>query len=247
MGKNRHLTMKELPRSEQPYEKCRQYGISSLSDAELLAILIRSGTQDRKATDVAMALLQMDERYPGLEGLMRLKSQDFIKIPGIGKVKALQLEALGELARRFSRSTFKEKHLFQTSEEVARYYMAFMQTLEKEELHLLLLDLKNRMIADKLISVGTVRNALMDPREVFIQALTHHAVKIILIHNHPSGDASPSMEDITVTERLIEAGKLIGIELLDHIIIGHQTFISLCSDGTLKERGTPIGREEIRP
>ena len=99
MEKNRHLTMKELPKSEQPYEKCRQYGISSLSDAELLAILIRSGTQDRKATDVAMALLQLDERYPGLEGLMRLKSQDFMKIHGIGKVKALRAERSEHLLR----------------------------------------------------------------------------------------------------------------------------------------------------
>ena len=239
--------MKDLPKSEQPYEKSRRYGIASLSDAELLAILIRSGTQDRTATDVAMALLQMDERYPGLEGLMRLTSQDFIRIPGIGKVKALQLEALGELARRFSRSSFKERHVFQTSEEVAQYYMTTMQTLEKEELHLLMLDIKNRMIADKLISVGTVRSSLVDPREIFIQALKHHAVRIILVHNHPSGDASPSIEDITVTERLIAAGKLIGIEILDHIIIGHQNYMSLCSDGMLKERGTPVGREEIRP
>ena len=239
--------MKELPKSEQPYEKCEKYGISALSDAELLAILIRSGTQDHKATDVAMALLQLDDRCQGLECLMRLTSRDFVKVPGIGKVKALQLEALGELARRFSRSSFKERHVFHTSEEVAGYYMAFMQYLEKEELHLLMLDLKNRMIADKLISVGTVRYSLMDPREIFIQALTHHAVRIILVHNHPSGDAAPSTEDIAVTKRLIEAGKLIGIELLDHIIIGHQHFENLCSDGKLKERGTPIGREEIRP
>ncbi len=221
--------MKDLPKSEQPYEKCEIYGAGALSDAELLAIMIRSGLRDMKAVDIAMSLLSADIRYPGLEGLMRLGRHDFMKVPGIGKVKAMQLEALGELARRFTRISFKEGHIFRNSQDVADYYMAFMQHLEKEELHLLMLDSRNRMIADKILSIGTVSYACIDPREVFIQALKHHSVNIILVHNHPGGDASPSEEDLAVTRRIRQAGELIGIKLLDHIIIGHQNYTNLCS------------------
>ncbi len=229
MNNDRHLTMKDLPKSERPYEKCELYGVSALSDAELLAIMIRSGLKDMKAVDIAVSLLSADKRYPGLEGLMRLERHDFMKVPGIGKVKAIQLEALGELARRFTRISFKEGHIFRSAQDVADYYMAFMQYLEREELHLLMLDNRNRMIADKQLSIGTVNCAYVDTREIFIQALKHHAVNIILVHNHPGGDASASEEDIAVTNRVRQAGELIGIQLLDHIIIGHQNYTNLCS------------------
>lgn len=224
------LTMKELPVSEQPYEKCERRGAESLSDAELLAIIIKSGTHGMKAMDLAYALLAMDEVHPGLEGLLHLDGKDFRKLKGIGQVKSIQLMAVCELAKRLTRTEFKEGYVFSTPKSIADYYMAYMSHLKQEELHVMMLDTRQRMLSECLLTRGTVNASLIVPREIFIHALRENAVGIVLIHNHPSGDDTPSREDLAATERVRAAGELVGIRLVDHIIIGNGCYTSLCGN-----------------
>lgn len=226
----RYLTMKELPESERPYEKCEKRGAEGLSDAELLAIIIKTGTKGEKAMDVACELLKLDPSHPGLEGLLHLESSDFRKLRGIGRVKSIQLMAVCELARRLTRIEFKEGYVFTTPRAIADYYMAYMSRLKHEEVHVMMLDTKQRMISECLLTKGTVNASLIAPREIFIQALRENAVGIVLIHNHPSGDDTPSREDLAATERVRAAGEIVGIRLIDHIIIGGGHFTSLCSN-----------------
>lgn len=233
MSGKKHLTMKELPVTERPYEKCEKNGVESLSDAELLAIIIKSGTRGEKAMDVACALLNMHAQYPGLEGLLRLQGGDFKRIKGIGRVKSIQLMAVCELAKRLTRTEFKAGFVFGSPRAIADYYMAYMRQLDQEELHVMMLDTKNRMISEKLLTKGTINTSLIDSREIFIHALKENAVGIVLIHNHPSGDDTPSREDLAATERVRAAGEIIGIRLVDHIIIGNKHFTSLREKGHL--------------
>lgn len=226
----KRMTMKDLPVTEQPYEKCEKNGAESLSDAELLAIIIKSGARGEKAMDVAYALLAMDEAHPGLEGLLHLNGGDFRKLKGIGRVKSIQLMAVCELARRLTRTEFKEGYVFSTPKSIADYYMAYMSHLKQEELHVMMLDTKHRMISESLLTRGTVNASLIVPREIFIHALRENAVGIVLIHNHPSGDDTPSREDLAATERVRAAGEIVGIRLVDHIIIGNGRYTSLCGN-----------------
>ncbi len=233
MSGEKHLTMKELPVTEQPYEKCEKNGAESLSDAELLAIIIKSGTKGEKAMDVAYALLNMNARYPGLEGLLRLQPGDLRGIKGIGRVKAIQLMAVCELAKRLTRTEFTTGFVFGSPGTIADYYMAYMRQLPQEELHVMMLDIKNRMISEKLLTKGTISASMIDAREIFIHALKENAVGIVLVHNHPSGDDTPSREDLAATKQVQAAGELIGIRLVDHIIIGNRHFTSLREKGHL--------------
>jgi len=226
-------TMKDLPESERPYEKCESCGAASLSDAELLAIILRTGAKGKKAIDTACELLNIDDRFPGLEGLARLDRASFTGVSGIGRVKALQLEAVCELARRISRIRYKEREVFDSASLVAEYYMTTMRDLRQEELHIMMLDTRNSLIREKCLTVGTVNASLIDPREIFITALENRAVSIILVHNHPSGNVSPSEQDLDSTKRVRESGRLIGIALLDHLIIGNMNYISLRESGYL--------------
>lgn len=224
----KHLTMKELPVTERPYEKCEKNGAESLSDAELLAIILKTGTKGDKVMDLALQLLQADASRPGLEGIMRLDLADFQKVRGIGRVKSIQLAAVCELARRMTRIQFREEYAFATPQSIADYYMAYMCHLKHEEVHLMMMDTKQHLIKECLLTKGTVNSSLIAPREIFIQALKAEAVGIVLVHNHPSGDDTPSREDLAVTEKVRSAGELIGIRLVDHIIIGNGHFTSLC-------------------
>lgn len=233
MSEKKCLTMKELPITERPYEKCERNGVESLSDAELLAIIIKSGTKGEKAMDVAYTLLNMDMRHPGLEGLLRLEPGDLKGVRGIGRVKSIQLMAVCELAKRLTRTEFKAGFVFNSPKAIADYYMAYMRQLTQEEVHVMMLDTKNRMISEKLLTKGTVNTSLIDPREIFIHALKENAVGIVLIHNHPSGDDTPSREDLAATERVRAAGEYIGIRLVDHIVIGNRHFTSLREKGHL--------------
>ena len=226
--KNKHLTMKELPITERPYEKCERNGAEALSDAELLAIVLKNGAQGDKVMDVATQLLTLNTSCPGLEGIMRLDRNDFQKVRGIGRVKAVQLAAVCELARRMTRVSFSEDFVFKTAQSIADYYMAYMCHLKHEEVHVMMLDSRQHMISECLLTKGTINASLIAPREIFIHALKAGAVGIILVHNHPSGDDTPSREDLTATEKVRCAGDIIGIRLLDHIIIGNGHFTSLC-------------------
>lgn len=229
--KTTHLTVKELPVSERPYEKCEMYGPQYLSDAELLAVILKTGSKGLRAIDLAVNVLNYSKSNPGLKGLNYLTKKELTKIKGIGRVKAIQLLCLTELTKRMAKEVHKDNLRFTTPQSIADYYMQDMRHLPREQVMLLMLDSKNKLIKDTVISSGSVNLSIVPVREILIQALKEDAVNMILVHNHPSGDPSPSPEDIRVTKRLKEAGDLIGITLMDHIIIGDNKYISLKEQG----------------
>lgn len=219
------LSIKEIPPEERPYEKLERFGAAKLSDAELIAIIIKSGTRREKSTDLAMRVLNQHES--GLIGLYHLSLNELQKIHGIGRVKSIQLKAMIEISKRMSRATYKKRLNIHSPASVAAMYMEELRHYEREHLMVVLLDTKHNVIGDYVLSIGTVNASLIHPREVFIYALKQQAVNIILLHNHPSGNPKPSPEDIAITKRIQSSGEIIGIHLLDHIIIGDGVYISL--------------------
>ena len=230
-----YQTMKELPKQQRPYEKCRQYGANKLTDQELLAIILRSGTKNCTSLELSEKIYTLHPVYQGIVGLPYLQYADLIKIKGIGPVKAVQILCIAELAKRISASKAKERLNFTAPSTIAEYYMESTRHLTKEQLILVLLDSKNRLIKDVVLSIGTINASLISPREVFLEAFRYEAVNIILVHNHPSGDATPSKQDIQVTKKIVQAGKLLGIQLVDHIILGEHQYTSLFQTGILSE------------
>ena len=229
----KHLTVKELPCFERPDEKMEKYGPKLLTDAELLAIIIRTGTKESRSVELATQILKKPKETPGLLGLKNLSLPQLMDIKGVGKVKALQILAIGELSRRIAKTSISKGEMFSDPEMIARYYMEDMRHLKTEEVILIMMNSKNQIIKDEVISKGTVNSSILSPREVFLLALEYHAVHIILLHNHPSGDPTPSKEDLRMTAKIAEAGKLIGILLMDHLIIGDNKYISLKERGVL--------------
>ncbi len=236
---NKHLeeitrfTMKQMPKQEQPYEKFSQFGPESLSDAELLAIIIRTGTKEEKSIDLAKKILNISNSDEGLLAITRLSLKDLQQIKGIGKVKAIQIKCIAELSRRIAKTTARRRLCMNNPRTIADYYMEDLRFVNQEVTLLIMVDTKNQFLSDKVISKGTVNASLISPREIFLESLNNQAVYIILIHNHPSGDPTPSREDILATKRIKEAGMLIGIMLLDHIIIGDKRYISMKEQGIL--------------
>ena len=222
-----HSRLSEIPKEERPYEKCRAFGAASLSDSELLAVLLRTGTRDKDALSLARSLKEVSKARPGLMGLFYCNYQELMRLRGIGPVKAAQFLCIAELSKRVARSQTSRTINFNDPETIAEYFMEDLRHKSVEELRALLLDSKNRLIHEQLISVGTVNMAPSSPREIYIHALSRGAVNIILIHNHPSGDPSPSVDDLSSTRRVKEAGELIGVSLLDHVIIGDNRYVSL--------------------
>ena len=219
-----NVTMKNLPVQEQPYEKCRTKGPSAMTDAELLSVLIRSGTRGESALDLARRILSMPESS-GLAGLHHLTQQQLERIHGIGSVKALQLRCMFELSRRAARSEAAAGLSFHDPGSIADYYMEDFRHEEQEKVLLIMLDSRGALLGEEVISAGTVNAALVTPREIFLTALRYRCVSVILLHNHPSGDPSPSEEDLLLTRRVAKSGELLGIGLLDHIILGdHEAF-----------------------
>jgi DNA repair protein RadC len=231
--KENYLTVKDLPLSERPYEKCEKYGAAYLSDAELLAVILRTGTKNLRAIDLAVKVLNYPDANSGLKGLNYLTMKELTKIKGIGRVKAIELLCLTELTKRMAKEVHRDSLRLVTPKSVADYYMQDMRHLSREQIVLVMFNSKNKLIKDMVISSGTVNSSIMPVREIFVQALKQEAVNIILIHNHPSGDPSPSAEDLRVTKRIKEAGNFVGISLMDHIIIGDNRYISLKEQGLL--------------
>lgn len=219
------ITIKDLPEDEQPYQKCVANGPSSLSDAELLAVIIRSGSANESSTSLARRILSTDNN--GLLELSRITYQELTAIKGIGLVKAAQILCVAELTRRMTKATIGLNPIFDSPDIIARYYMEDMRHLKREQLIAVFLDTKLRKISDSTISIGTVNSSLMSPREIFREALSKNAVSIVLLHNHPSGDPTPSRSDIQSTEKASECGKMLGIRIEDHIIIGDNCFFSM--------------------
>ncbi len=225
---NHITTMKDIPMDERPYEKCQLYGPHSLSDVQLLAVLLRTGTRGKTALDLASDILHSDAIQGGLLSIHRWNFHQLMKIKGMGKVKAIQILCISELAKRLAKANATKGLSFEHPKTIAEYYKEDMRHLQQEHMKLLLLNTKNHLIGETNISKGTVNASIITPRELFIDALSKGAVSIILLHNHPSGDPTPSKEDILITKRISEAGRIIGIELLDHIIIGNNSYLSFC-------------------
>lgn len=219
--------MKELPKDERPYEKCLRYGPWKLSDAELLAVILRSGTAGNSCVDLACEILKASRLEEGLLGIHHLSLQELQAIKGVGQVKAVQIKCIGELSKRISSAGTRCRLDFSNPETIANYYMELLRHEEQEKTICIMLNTKNHLLGDVVLTTGTVNSSLLSPRELFLEALRFHAVHIILIHNHPSGDATPSEEDIQITRRIQKAGEILGITLLDHIIIGDHVFTSL--------------------
>lgn len=222
---------------DMPYERFLRFGAENLTDRELLAIILRTGTKDVNALELAGQVLSL-AKHPreGLLGLYDVTLEELMQIKGIGMVKAVKLKSLTELSMRISRSTAKEGLMFTCSSTVAEYFMEKLRHRETECVILVCLDGKGQMIAEKKLSDGSVKMSLISPREIFIEALKCRAVNIILVHNHPSGDPTPSRADRELTRNLLELGEKMDIPLLDHIIIGDNRYTSF-----KEERGCCFG------
>ena len=209
-----------------PYEKVRKYGIDTLTNTELLAAILRTGTGSLGVLDMSHLLMKMAGKK-GIIGLLDLEIEDLIKIKGIGIVKAIQIRCVIELSRRLAKIKANEKLDFSNADSVANYYMQDLRHLQQEHLILVLLDSKCCLIKDMVLTVGTINCSLISSREIFVRALKGGAVGIMLIHNHPSGDPTPSKADIEVTKDIYKAGKILGVNLADHIVIGDNAYVSL--------------------
>lgn len=218
------ITVKELPDSEKPYEKFLKYGAGALSDAELLAVIIKSGTNGIRSVEVAQEFLSTGNR--NLLNLYDISYEEMIKIRGIGKVKAIQLKCVAELSKRITETKYYDKICLDRPDSVAGYYMEKLRHERKEHLILCMFNSKCHLIEDRVISVGSMDSSVVSPREIFQAALICQAVHLILVHNHPSGVPEPSKADDLVTERIFRCGGLMGIALSDHIIIGDKTYYS---------------------
>ena len=217
------MKIKELPVLERPYEKLEIYGAEKLSNSELLAIIIKTGTKEKTAIMLAQEVLT---NISNLRDLQYLSIQDFMKIKGIGKVKAIQLKAVCELTKRMSRPLNNQIKI-KNSKDVANLLMPEMRYEKREIVKLLLLNSKNLILKIVDVSLGGANFAYLEPKDILQEAIKTQAQKIIIVHNHPSGDSTPSKSDYNLTNRLYEASWLLGIELIDHIVIGDGTYESI--------------------
>ena len=222
MQKNK--TIKELPASERPYEKFLSLGASGLSDADLLAIIIKTGTKDKSAVDIAQEMLS--GRHGNLLNLYEMSYDELIQVSGIGQIKAIQLKAVAELSMRISKAKRARSIRMNTPVTIADYYMEQMRHLQQEVVICAYFDVKSRFLGDKFISKGSLSSSVVDISSVMRTALEKNASKIVLLHNHPSGDCTPSKDDIAVTDGLAEGSRIFSIELCDHIIIGDNEYYS---------------------
>ena len=218
--------IKELPIDCRPYEKCLKYGVSALTEEELVAILLRSGTKGSSSLEVARKILHFSSGKEGLLNLHTLTLNELKGICGIGDVKAIQLKCIGEISKRIA-GTIAEKGIsFNRPETIADYYMEQLRHEDQELLLCMMLDTKNHRLGEEIIFKGTVNASYASPREIFLAALSYRAAGILLVHNHPSGDPTPSSADLTITTRIQNAGAMLGIPLIDHIIIGNCCYTS---------------------
>ena len=224
MELDKRYTIKDLPLSERPREKLISYGVEALSNAELLALIIKSGNFEETAVEVAQKILSRDNR--GIAYLADVSLEELMEVKGIGEGKASQILAAIEIGKRLNRIGPQDKIKISSPMVLVNLLMDEMRYLCKEHFKIAILDTKNQILAIENISIGTLNASIVHPRDVFKIAIKRNANSLILIHNHPSGDPNPSNEDISITNRLVDAGNLIGIKVLDHIIIGDNKYIS---------------------
>ncbi len=222
------LMIRDFPYAERPRERLLKEGSNALSNQELIAILLGTGTKQESVLQLSQRVLH---HFNGLKLLKESTVEELKKIKGIGDTKAVQLLAAIELGSRVHKLQIEGRIIIRSPEDVSNYVMEDMRFLTQEHFVALYLNTKNHVIHKKTIFIGSLNASIVHPREVFKEAFRYSAASIICLHNHPSGDPAPSREDIEVTKRLAESGKVVGIELLDHIIIGDQKFISLKEKG----------------
>ena len=220
--------IRELPAQERPRERLKKYGAASLSNAELLAIVLRTGAVSESVLNLSAKLLA---RFGGLSGLAKAELGELCSERGLGEAKAGQLKAALELGRRLLSTTPEERLVVKSPEDIANLLQAEMALLEQEELRLVLLDTKNQVLDVSLLYKGSINTSLIRVGELFRKAMRENCAALIVVHNHPSGDPTPSPEDVRITEQIVKAGKLLDIEVLDHIVIGQQRYVSLKEKG----------------
>lgn len=225
-----YLTLKELPSELRPRERLLSVGAVSLSNIELLAILLRTGTRQSSAVDLAG---QLFAHFKDWAGLLDATVEELAAVKGIGSVKAVQIKAALEIGRRLALMPAVKRTTIQSPDDAALLMMENMRHLDREHFKALLLNTKNQVLAVETISIGTLNSSVVHPRELFKVAIKKSCANIILVHNHPSGDPTPSREDIDITRRLQEGGEILGISVLDHLIIGDNKFVSLKSKGII--------------
>ncbi len=229
------MSIKDWPVDERPRERLFEKGATSLSDAELLAILLISGSPRNglSALDCARVLLN---RYTTLRNIIKLSCHELCQIPGIGPGKASRIIAAMEIARRAIHHKKEMGSSFHFSHDVFQRYSIRLRDEKQEIFTVILLDSKNRLLKEEMISQGSLNHSCVHPREVFRPAIRESAASVIFVHNHPSGDPEPSKEDMALTKQLVNAGALLGIHVLDHIIVGEGVYYSFCDQGRLKQQ-----------
>ncbi len=232
MNDDRKKSVKEWPEDERPRERLLKYGAEGLSDAQLLAILIRNGREGRSAVDLGIELL---EKFGGLGGIAQAGVNEICGqngVKGIGPAKIAEIKAAIEVGRRHQKPSLAGA-TFCSSGDVVSYYQPRMRDLKKEVFRCALLDTKNKILREEIVSIGSLTASLVHPRDTFKVAIRESAAAVIFIHNHPSGDTKPSQEDILLTRRLVQAGEVLGIQVLDHIIVGDGGHFSFRDNGLI--------------
>lgn len=225
------IKIKELPFSERPYEKLEMYGTKSLTNAELLAIIIKSGTREETSINLAGRILNLNNKdKDDLSFLRDVSIEELMKIKGIGKVKAIQLKAICELSIRMSKPSNYKKIQIKEPKDVAKLLMNELRYEKREIAKVIILNNKNIILKILDISLGGSNFAVICPKDILSEAIKMEAPRIILVHNHPSGDPTPSKADFNMTEKVNKAAELMGIQLLDHIVIGDMNYISIFSE-----------------
>ena len=222
------VMIRDLPAGERPRERLRDHGPTYLSNAELIAILLRTGTTSENVIALATRLLS---QYGGLEGLAKASFRELSNQHGMGEAKTSQLKAALELGKRLLATSDEQRVTIHSPQDVANMLMAEMAFLDQEHLRVLLLNTKNQVLGISEVYKGNVNSSVIRAGEVFQEAVRSNCPSVIVVHNHPSGDPTPSQEDVQVTRQLVEAGRLLDIELLDHVVIGRQDFVSLKEKG----------------
>jgi DNA repair protein RadC len=224
------LKITSWPENERPRERLIKYGPGNLSDAQLLAIIVRTGSRERGVLELSLAML---EAFKSLRSIDAASSAELSSIKGLGTAKIAQIKAAFELGKRLMGESSDGKPVFSSSHSIYSYFSPRFKNFKKEIFVAVLLDAKNRLLREYKVSEGTLTNSPIHPREAFKEAIRESAASVIFVHNHPSGDPAPSRDDITVTGRLKNAGEIIGIQVLDHIIIGDGSYVSLREQGHL--------------
>ncbi|OXS80534.1 RadC family protein [Domibacillus enclensis] len=224
------MMIRDVPPHDRPRERMIASGPSSLSNHELLAILLRTGSKEESVLQLSNRILN---EFDGLRLLKDASIEEITAVKGIGSAKAIQLKAAIEIGRRIERLKYEDRFMIRSPEDAANYMMEEMRFLSQEHFVALYLNTKNQVMHKQTLFIGSLNASIVHPREVFKEAFRRSAASIVCLHNHPSGDPAPSREDIDVTKRLVECGKILGIDVLDHLIIGEKKYVSLKEKGYL--------------